>query len=58
MLRARPSLWGALVAALLLPACGAGVIGAEDVTGGEAAVIGVVIVAAVLFAVYVGMRDR
>jgi hypothetical protein len=35
---------------MLLTACGSGVISSEDVSGGEAAIIAVIIVLALLFA--------
>ena len=44
--------------ALLLTSCGSGVISAEDVSGGEAAVIAIVIVLALLFAGVVMTRKK
>ena len=50
---------GALVAALTtLSACGAGVITSDDVSPGEAAVIGVVALVAALYVFWVGGRGR
>jgi hypothetical protein len=45
-------------AGVLLSGCGAGVITSEDVSGPEAAVIGLVIVAGLLFVAWVGGRGR
>jgi hypothetical protein len=49
-----------LVAAMawFLPACGGGVITSNDVSPGEAVVIGLIVMAATLYIVFVGGRGR
>jgi putative effector of murein hydrolase LrgA (UPF0299 family) len=44
--------------ALLLTSCGGGVITSRDVSPGEAVVIGMIIMAATLYVVFVGGRGR
>jgi hypothetical protein len=41
---------------LALPACGGGVITSEDVSPGEAVVIGLIVIAAALYVVFMGTR--
>jgi hypothetical protein len=45
-------------ATLVLPACGAGVITSNDVSPGEGVVIGLIVIAAVLFVLAVGLRGK
>jgi putative effector of murein hydrolase LrgA (UPF0299 family) len=44
--------------ALLLTSCGGGVITSRDVSPGEAVVIGLIVIVATLYVVYVGGRGR
>ena len=56
--RARARTAGAVGALLSLAACGGGTITSEDVTPGQAVVIGVVVIVAFLFIAYNGWKDR
>ena len=47
---------GTVAALVALASCGGGTVTSEDVTPGEAGIIGVIIVAAVLYAIFIGLR--